>query len=413
MNVTMADAKTWARRAGIVVAAILAVVGLGNLIRFFVSSPPKFLDGRNSVATEWNNSVRRLGVNPIYPPQEDLYVGDIFAVVKSSDDNYNRMDEVFGDHAIKLWHVDMTDALKKTYASVPIFPATNPHPAHDDDIWEQRESNDLFAPGARKTLSLVAFPAFTIHNSRSATARGSTGQGMFGWLSGVFGISRDDEEMEQLSFPAPETYGVDAIDAQVALFGFCNNERTGSFCTDRAVRNMLSMVVGDEIWRPKIDPKSQQRTGYATEVELMLVKQVFLTRSIVQVRSADSASGAAARLVAKLKNAADQPTTADAGKASGVTGGSASNLPAASPPQGGAAADAADAQRKKLIQVRDLLDSASQTEPGGSISALSTDGTMIALKQVYPRPLAIGFRAVSQQPVSNTDGDSSKVADQK
>ena len=129
MNMTTSDARTWAWRTGIMAASILALVGLGNLVRFFVSSPPKL-----SVATAWNNSVRRLGLNPIYPPQEDLYVGDILAVVKSSDDNYSRMDEVFGDHAIKLWHVNMTDALKRTYASVPVFPPTNPHPAHDDDI---------------------------------------------------------------------------------------------------------------------------------------------------------------------------------------------------------------------------------------------------------------------------------------
>jgi hypothetical protein len=41
-----------------------------------------------------------------------------------------------------------------------------------------------------------------------------------------------------------------------------------------------------------------------------------------------------------------------------------------------------------------------QSEPGGSIVALSADGTSIALKQVYPRPVAIGFRAVSQVPLA-------------
>ena len=43
----------------------------------------------------------------------------------------------------------------------------------------------------------------------------------------------------------------------------------------------------------------------------------------------------------------------------------------------------------------------SQSEPGGSILALSADGTTVALKRVYPRPVAIGFRAVSQQPLKN------------
>src|SRR5262249_49745158 len=151
-----------------------------------------------------------------------------------------------------------------TYGSLPVFPPTQPHPTRDDDIWEQNESNELFAPGGRKKLSLVAFPAFTIHNSRSASANGSTGSGMLSWLSGVFGVSRDDEQTEQLSFPAPETYGVDAIHGQVALVGFCKDPRTASFCTDRAVRKLLSAVVGDEIWRPKIDLKTKQRMGYAS-----------------------------------------------------------------------------------------------------------------------------------------------------
>jgi len=291
LAVTWTDVKSWLARGGIGLLALLAIIGVGDVIRFFLSSPPKVLDEHQSVAVDWNNSVRRLGLNPIYPPQEDLYVGDIFAVIKTSDNNYNRVDEVFGDHAIKLAHVDMTKTVKATYAPLPVFPDTMAQPAHDGDFWPQRPSEDLFAPGQRKVLSLVAFPAFSIHSTRKATIAGS-GQGVVGWLSGALGISRDDEETEQLSFPAPETYGVDAIDAQVALFRFCNDPRTAPFCTELAVRNMLSMVVGKEIWRQTTDPSTQQPGGYASEVELMLVRQVFLTRSIVQLRSADTVSGA-------------------------------------------------------------------------------------------------------------------------
>ena len=409
MGVTMTDVKTWILQVGIGIVAILAVVGFGNLIRYLASSPHKLLDGPQSVATEWNNSVRRLGLNPIYPPQEDLYVGDIFAVVKSSDNSYSALDEVFGDHAIKLWHVDMTKVIKATYAPLPVFPETQPHAAGDEVIWQQKPSDDLFAAGGRKTLPLVAFPAFSIHNSRAATVSGSTGQGLFGWLSGIFGISRDDEETEQLSFPSPETYGVDAIDAQVALFGFCNDPRTASFCTEFAIRNMLSMVVGKEIWRQKIDANTKQ-PGYASEVELMLVRQVFLTRSIIQVRSADSASGAAARLIGKLKDISDKPSAPAAGSPGDARGSPAANptLPSLGP-QAGAGAEAPDPQGKKSTELRALLDSMNQAGPSGGVSAISTDGTIIALKQVYQRPLAIGFRSVSQQPSPNTT-NGSKVA---
>jgi hypothetical protein len=388
----------WAYRAGVTALLILAVVGLGNLIRFFVSSHPKPLDG-HSVATEWNESVQRIGINPVYPPQEDLHVGDIFAVIKQSDEEYPTS-VVFGDHAIKLWHVDMTAVLKAAYDGVPVFPQTMRRPAHDDDFWPQEMSDDLFHPGNKKFLSLVAFPAFSIHHSRSATAGASTGSGISSWFSGVLGITRNDEETEQLSFPAAETYGVNSIQAQLALFSFCDNQRTKPFCTERAVRNMLSMVVGNEIWRPQLDPKTKQPTGrYASEVELMLVKQVFLTRSIVQLRAADSASGQAARLIAKLKDLSDRPAAPPATPAPSPTPAPVSGAPSSVSAE--AETPALDREKKNLLELRAVVDS--QSEAGGSILALSADGTTIALKQVYPRPVAIGFRSVSLRPLADVD----------
>ena len=66
--VEFAQMNTWVYRAVGTALLILAVVGLGNLIRFFGSSHPKPLDD-HSVATGWNESVERMGINPIYPPQ--------------------------------------------------------------------------------------------------------------------------------------------------------------------------------------------------------------------------------------------------------------------------------------------------------------------------------------------------------
>src|SRR6516165_6782094 len=68
--------------------AVLAVVlDLATSSAFFGSSHPKPLEG-HSVAMEWNESVQRIGINPVYPPQEDLHVGDIFADIKQSDNEY-------------------------------------------------------------------------------------------------------------------------------------------------------------------------------------------------------------------------------------------------------------------------------------------------------------------------------------
>jgi hypothetical protein len=50
-----------------------------------------------------------------------------------------------------------------------------------------------------------------------------------------------------------------------------------------------------------------------------------------------------------------------------------------------------------MLQLRAMLDEVGQSAPGGNITALSADGSKIALNQDYPRPIAIGFRSVHQQ----------------
>jgi hypothetical protein len=104
-------------------------------------------------------------------------------------------------------------------------------------------------------------------------------------------------------------------------------------------------------------------------------------------------SGAAAKLVAKLKDVSATPSSAG-----GPGGSPAANGASGQPAQKGADSGGLNAQEKKLIEIRTLLDSASQDGTGGVITAVSTDGQRIALKQTYPRPVAIGFRSVSQQP---------------
>jgi hypothetical protein len=37
------------------------------------------------IASSWNASISRLGISPIFPPQEDFYVGDIWAVIVDSE----------------------------------------------------------------------------------------------------------------------------------------------------------------------------------------------------------------------------------------------------------------------------------------------------------------------------------------
>ena len=57
-----------------------------------------------------------------------------------------------------------------------------------------------------------------------------------------------------------------------------------------------------------------------------------------------------------------------------------------------------------MIQLQSMLDEVGQSVPGGTITALSADGSKIALNQDYPRPIAIGFRSVHQLPLPDDVG---------
>jgi hypothetical protein len=127
----------------------------------------------------------------------------------------------------------------------------------------------------------------------------------------------------------------------------------------------------------------------------------------VQVHAADSTSGQTARLVAKLKEIADQPPAGGSAPATPASPAAAPTPnPAArpSPPQVGTDPNVLDEQRKKMIQLQAMLDEVGQSAPGGTITALSADGSKIALNQDYPRPIAIGFRSVHQLPLPDDVG---------
>jgi Na+/H+-dicarboxylate symporter len=76
----------WGARLVAAAAAVFAiVVGVRWLAAF---QPKPQSDGQNSsLEAQWNSTIRRLGVNiePVYPPQEDLSVGDLFATVVEDD----------------------------------------------------------------------------------------------------------------------------------------------------------------------------------------------------------------------------------------------------------------------------------------------------------------------------------------
>lgn len=379
-----------------VIAVGGAAVVVGGLLYLFVTaysqpSTPVAL-GADTVSSDWNEAVRRLNIEPIYPPQEDIHVGDIYAAVTRADRN-------FQGKSVKLWHADLSEAIKRTYKNVPIFPPTKEPPGKDGQFWPQAEVSDLFDVKPRTSLSLVAFPRYVIRHARQADGGIGASPGLWAKVSGLFAASGSSDDLEELHFPAAETYGVNAVEASAALALFCN--KSPAICSETGVRSMLSMIVGKDVWDPEISKDGKETGRFAMGVELMLVNQVFLTRSIVRTHLRNNGRGFEAAVSAPVKE--PDPPAPSTGPV-----GAAPEPPAAQPGAGGqvggAGESAAITAREQLQQKQNEIarltaDLAKlQNRTGARMGASATEGNTIGLNEVFPRPIVIGVRAVRLLP---------------
>lgn len=333
----------------------VGVLGALALVWWLVPAPPPFDNNTETIAAAWNRTISQLDIEPLFPPEEDVYVGDVFVVVTAGDPaQVGRM--------VKIWHVDMSDDLKQAYAGMPFFEKvaepTPPVAAADFSLF--RSSTPPH------DLSLVAFPGFAVRHAREARAGVSDG------FLGRFGIGRNSQETLEFQITSTATYGVPSLMATNQLAKLCTDPFTAQLCTQDVARRELSMVVG---------LKAEEKTGdtYALDVELILVSRVYLTRSIAQRRDADSAIGAQALLAARLQGLAQQQ--------SALVKEASSAPPSAAP----TLRDGLEATQKQLSA---LSQQVAEGLPSSTISYGASEGSTITLQQSFDRPLVIGYRAV-------------------
>jgi hypothetical protein len=79
----------WAAGMVAAVAVIFAIVVGVRWLAAYQPEPRSDVQA-SSLEAQWNSTIRRLGVNiePVYPPQEDLSVGDLFATVVKDNLQY-------------------------------------------------------------------------------------------------------------------------------------------------------------------------------------------------------------------------------------------------------------------------------------------------------------------------------------
>jgi hypothetical protein len=254
-------------------AFLLAVAGLSGLYWAYRPDPT---EDTVDVAGIWGRAVWNLGIEPVYPPEEDIAVGDVFAAV--SIDRLSGIDvhaDAFRNRTMKIWKEDLSKEVASAYSNIYVFPKS-PKSVQAPQVNKQGDTTDnsVFALKDHRTdLPIVAFPRITIKNRRSAIVHFDQ---LWNSISGS-GASSSDSDTE-LSITNTETYGVPYLVAANALVKFCRVDFPIA-CSDDALRRVLSTRLGPQVFDVVVD-KNTGTQQYRMTVEVGLVSRVFLTRSI-------------------------------------------------------------------------------------------------------------------------------------
>ncbi len=342
------------------IAGMLATCAMAASLQCCANPPSDW------AAKEWSSAMISYNIEPVYPPTEDVHVGDIFAVGKHAE---NQLKDSPLFTSAKYDSVPQQALLDRYYGANPVFPDYVPDIKQDGSPVAQQAATlpgGLFAPAVTPTkLALEALPGFTLSNTQHVSFAASIpGQA----VSALFGGAVNLENASEIRIDAAETYGIPAAWALGELDGYC--ARQPDKCSYATVRRVVCSVAHQKVVGAK----------------LYFVAKVFMARKITYSYDKSSALGALGSIVAKARTnalAATPPTLA---------------TPPTPTPASDSAKASADAEATKaqdlLKSVNDSVSSLSASTPGATFSIGSASDQGISLIQTFERPVVIGYRAV-------------------
>lgn len=315
---------------------------------------------RGDFQKEWNLALRELGINPIFPPREDVQVGDVY--VRRGNPNAATLAAARGYVPIDLWvtSLPLRDAVSRFYADErSSFPETPPAPPaagkEPEDFITRvpRGTADAFLTTDAHRLRQVAFPDFT-----SVTVRGADLQAFVPLqvLAVAFGAHWQGTHQLSVRIPMAESYGLPAAPVHEALKAALNGP------IDESLR--LHLFDGLRTWArtdPTVDERACEAMANEKYLYLDAITEVFYARSIEMSISTAKEFGARTRV---------QPAVA-------IPGGASQD-----------AFERASTLNEKLQGVD------KQVTPGGSVQFIAVSDNSISMRRTYLHPVAIGFRSL-------------------
>lgn len=330
------------------------------------------------VVKEWSNNMRELGVYPVFPPREDLYVGDIYVTYEGTSNPNSARSSEFQTLGLQLASLDLTIALKAHYAARPEFPASSASAPANLGVF--------YPPSTQVRLKTVAFPFFL-----RATATGAD----IGALVPIdalplkAGLGLNSVKSASVSVSSAESYSLPWMQIANALV-----DSEGKFAISGPGHGpnsaeTLALLKGVAFSEGEKVPAS---------VDVVVISEVFYARSfdVTMHMSNDFALSAAGSLpsTAEFGAAAASAAATAASNAAANSSASPASAAASAAQAAIAAAGIASAESAKLQVLQDRAKNLAPLTPGISVGVTQSATGDIGLRRAYDRPIAIGYRGV-------------------
>lgn len=330
---------------------------------------------RGYVMNDWARTLRELGIVPIFPPREDVQVGDVYVYPYNPDGPEAEKAMKKGDLRIGMiprWKsLNLLSDLKAEYRDRPSWPAT-PDEYSDildtaviwKSVWRQPttgNSNIFERDTIPNRLRLVGFPDFA-----ATTFTGGEASPLIPIeaLNIAFGVNWSGVKSVTVKIPAAESYGLPLATVVKKLLKVERDTPEAApkvSLMDNMDTASLFLVVDKDVKR----------------VWIRVITEVYYARAIDIAIQSKTQGGAVAAI--KPTRVPQVDTTAS----------SVVDM------------DGSPVDRARELNRRLELAGAS-TVPGGLIRFVTATDRSVSMRRIWERDIAIGFRGLSLEVDKNT-----------
>lgn len=344
-----------------------------------------------NVAREWSKMMREQQIVPVFPPREDIRIGDVFLQTTKPEENHKAYYEAGGYMEIPglLASAPLEGQINDSYARRPPYPltptnimitvpintttvtvSTNANGVVQTNVTVtigtelqarpatvEAEDGQIFSADGPNRLRHVGFPEFSFTKLDSASLQAVIPVEGLNVAAAFTGSSAKEGYMkvssgESVSLPLAETF-----DAILKIMADTNGQLLPKYSNIVTKACDVAAAVGGPTTRP---------------VYLTFVNEIFFARTIDINFTTKKSFGGGANVA-----------------------GSPSSLPL----------DVTANAVKRAEQINAITGEAlSKTTPGGSLKFTSVSDFGVGLRRTYPRPIAIGIRGFTVEVTKNCDG---------